>query len=227
MSEDETAAAATHPDPELEAVFDLFLTGVEDGDPDREGLEPPADPTAIAEAEQALGLTLPPSFRAFLRRWNGAGAYDSSIYGVGGEEGFDIVALNLRGWREGLPEHLLGFAATLTGEVYCFDTSAPASSGEYPVVVIDPDEGELAAVCASFREWLERLPNLEESLSEQRGPQPMSVQEWESFLTREREKLRRLSKTPARQLTMPDPEKVRSDLGGKIPVDPRHLKPKE
>jgi hypothetical protein len=54
----------------------------------------------------------------------------------------------------------------------------------------------------------------------------MSVDEWEEFLKREREKLRRLSKTPARDIPMPDPETARQDLGGKIPVDPRHLKPK-
>ena len=54
----------------------------------------------------------------------------------------------------------------------------------------------------------------------------MTVEEWEGFLIRERAKLRRLSETPARELTMPDPEKVRADLDGKIPVDPRHLKPR-
>ena len=48
----------------------------------------------------------------------------------------------------------------------------------------------------------------------------------DEFLRRERAKLRRLSQTPAREMTMPDPEEVRADLAGKIPVDPRHLKPR-
>ena len=72
---------------------------------------------------------------------------------------------------------------------------------------------------------MRKLPTLEQELAEARGPQPMTVEEWEAFVARERAKLRTLSKTPARELPMPDPETSRQDLGGKIPVDPRHLKP--
>lgn len=207
-------------------VFDEFAEGLKALDPELEGLEAATTDEALVSAESALDIKLPPTYRQFLLRWNGGSAYDSSIYGVAVEDGYDLVLLNQRGREEGLPPHLVGFAATIGGDVFCFDTSDPDEDGEYAVSLIDIEEGQVIPACLTFLEWLERLPNLEQELSESRGPQPMTVEEWEAFLTRERAKLRRLATTPARELTMPDPEKVRADLGGKIPVDPRHLKPR-
>lgn len=213
-------------DEACEAVFTAFAEGLRALDPKLEGLDPPAKEEALVEAEKDLGVVFPPSYKQFLLKWNGGTAYDASIYGVQIEDGYDLVVLNKRGREEGLPPHLVGFAATLTGDVFCFDTSEPDDDGEFPISLIDIEEGQVIPACLSFLEWLERLPSLEQELSDVRGPQPMTVPEWEAFLERERAKLRRLSATPARELTMPDPEKVRADLGGKIPVDPRHLKPR-
>lgn len=208
-------------------AFDAFAAALKDQDPDLDGLEVGAEEAAVASAEAQLSVKLAPSHRAFLGRWNGGSAYDTSLYGVGNQDGYDLALLNLRGREEGLPAHLLGFAATITGDVYCFDTSAANEDGEFPVSLIDIEEGLVIPACKDFLEFLGRLPNLEKELAAARGPQPMTVDEWEAFVAREREKLRRLAKTPARDLRMPDPEKVRSDLGGKIPVDPRHLKPRQ
>lgn len=208
---------------EHEAAIAAFTAGLEAGGQDPEGLEGPATPDQIAAAEAALGVRLPPSFRAFLRVHNGGGVYDTSLYGVAAEDGFDLVRLNLRAREDEVPDHLVAFAATISGEVFCFDTSR-GEDGEAPVMVIDAEEGKLIAVADHFLSFLQKLPRLEAELQTTRGPQPMTVPEWEDFLRREREKLRKLSRTPARELSMPDPEKVRSDLGGKIPVDPRHLK---
>jgi len=205
------------------AAFKDALSRTENG---LDGLEAPAKPEALAAAEKVLGLAFPPAWRRFLLTHNGGGAYETSIYGVGTDDGFDVAVLNLRAREDDLPEHLLAFAATVQGDVYCFDTQRAGEDGEAPVVLLDVEEGQLVPVAASFLEWLERLPRLETEVAESRGPQPMSIPEWEAFVLREREKLRRLSKTPARDLPMPDPERVRGDLGGKIPVDPRHLKPK-
>lgn len=205
------------------ATLEAFRAGLERAGQDPEGLEPPATTDQIAAAEAALGVSLPPSFRAFLLAHNGGGVYDTSIYGVAVEDDFDLVRINLRARQEELPDHLIAFAATLSHDVFCFDTSR-GLGGESPVMVIDADEGKLLPVADNFLAWLEKLPRLDAELQTTRGPQPMTVSEWEEFLRREREKLRRLSRTPARELTMPDPEKVRADLGGKIPVDPRHLK---
>lgn len=208
----------------IQAAIATFRADLEGAGQDPEGLEGPATPDQVSAAEAALGVKLPVSFRAFLLTNNGGGVYDTSIYGVAADDGFDLVKLNLRAREDEVPDHLVAFAATISGDVFCFDTSRPDADADCPVVVIDADEGKLVPVALDFVEWLDKLPRLEAELANTRGPQPMSVQEWEEFLVREREKLRKLSRTPARELTMPDPEKIRADLGGKIPVDPRHLK---
>lgn len=211
-------------DDRIQAAIATFRADLEKAGQDPEGLEAPATRDQVSAAEAALGVKLPPSFRAFLLTNNGGGVYDTSIYGVAADDGFDLVKLNLRAREDEVPDHLVAFAATISGDVFCFDTSRPDADEDCPVVVIDADEGKLVPVALDFIEWLDKLPRLEAELANTRGPQPMSVQEWEEFLVREREKLRKLSRTPARELTMPDPEKIRADLGGKIPVDPRHLK---
>lgn len=208
--------------------FTDFRRAMSEVDPQLELLEGPATPEQLTEAERALQVTLPPLFRRFLLTWNGGTAHDTSVFGVGAlEDDLDLVGFNERARREELPTHLLAFASAPSGDVYCFDLSDRDEDGESPVVLLDVEDGQVYPVSISFDDWLEQLPHLEQEPPEQRGPQPMSVPEWEAFLCREREKLRRLSRTPARELSMPDPEKVRADLGGKIPVDPRHLKPKQ
>lgn len=209
------------------ALFQPFLAELRDADPDLEGLEAPAETVAIDTAEEMLSLKLPPSFRAFLELSNGGTFFKTTVYGVDTEDEFDLIEVNLNDREEGLPDHLLAFGNTLSGHIFVFDISHADERGEAPVCLLDPEDGTLTAVAASFTGLLDRLPRLEGELGEVKGPQPMTVDEWEAFLVRERDKLRRLSKTPAKELTMPDPEKVRADLGGKIPVDPRHLKRSE
>lgn len=208
----------------IPALFQPFFEELREADPDLEGLEAPAEPAAVETAEEMLSVKLPPSFRTFLELSNGGTFYKTTVYGVDTEDEFDLVEVNLNDREEGLPDHLLAFGNTLSGHIFVFDLNRADDRGEAPVFLLDPEDGMLTAVAASFTGLLTRLPRLEGELGEQKGPQPMTVEEWESFLIREREKLRKLSKTPAKDLTMPDPEKVRADLGGKIPVDPRHLK---
>jgi len=210
-----------------ENPFADFEANLREVDPELDGLEPPTSSECIDAVETQLDVKLPPSFALWLQRYNGGTLYNTTIYGVEADDDFDLAEVNLRDREEGLPTHLVAFANALSGDVYCFDTSLADEKGEAPVFLLDPEEGTLASVAASFRSWLERLPRLEAELAEVRGPQPMTIEEWEQFLTRERAKLRRLSNTPAKQLTMPDPEKVRAELGGKIPVDPRHLKSRD
>src|SRR5207248_680231 len=130
--------------------------------------------------------------------------HEACIYGVGTGDEFDLVDLNERARQDDLPDHLLAFAATIQGEVYCFDLSRLEADGEAPIVLIDIEEGRQIEAAPSFHEWLKKLPNLEQELAEARGPQPMTVEEWEAFVARERAKLRQLSRTPARDLPMPD-----------------------
>jgi len=228
VSEDEVQEASPEATDDLEdSPFTAFEAELREIDPELDGLLGPADEPAIKAAEDELGLTLPPGYKTFLAFYNGGNAYETTLFGVGGEDDLDLARVNLRDREEGLPEHLVAFAVTVSGDLYCFDTSQQDAKGEAPVVLLGPEDGTLMTVSSSFEAWLSRLPRLEAELAEARGPQPMSVDEWEEFLNRERAKLRKLSQTPARELTMPDPEKIRADLGGKIPVDPRHLKPRE
>lgn len=214
------------------AAINAFVDRLEvAGEPDDYDLRPPATEAQVAAAEAVLGTKLPPSFRAFLCAHNGGSAWETSLYGVGcddeDEDHYDLAVLNVRGRQEGLPDHLIGFASTLNGDVWCFDVSErDGDAGEAPIVLIDVQQGQVIPAAPGFVTFLARLPDLEQELAEARGPHPMTISEWEGFVTRERAKLRKLSKTPARELRMPDPEEVRSELAGKIPVDPRHLKPK-
>ncbi|MBL4846990.1 MAG: SMI1/KNR4 family protein [Planctomycetes bacterium] len=221
-------------DEAFQEAISAFVARLEElGEPDLYDLRPAASEAQIASAEETLSCHLPPSFRAFLLAHNGGSAWETSLYGVGcesedeDEDHYDLAVLNLRGRQEGLPDHLIGFGATLNGDVWCFDVSESDEPGdESPVVLIDVLQGQVIPAASGFVTFLARLPDLEQELAEQRGPHPMTVEEWEEFLTRERAKLRKLSQTPAKQLRMPDPEEVRAELAGKIPVDPRHLKPK-
>lgn len=227
MTDEPEAGAEAHPEEQERAVpalFQPFFEELREADPDLEGLEAPAEEAAVETVEEMLSVKLPPSFRSFLLLSNGGTFYKTTVYGVDTEDDFDLVEVNLNDREEGLPNHLLAFGNTLSGHIFVFDLGRADDRGEAPVFLLDPEDGMLTAVAASFTGLLDRLPRLEGDLGEQKGPQPMTVEEWEAFVAREREKLRKLSRTPAKDLTMPDPEKVRADLGGKIPVDPRHLK---
>ena len=214
-------------EPEEDSPFAEFFSQLRALDPQLDGLEPAASEAQLEACEMALGRSMPPLFRRFLRLHNGGSMYETTVYGAATEDAFDLALMNLRVREDGHPERLVAFASTLSGDLYCFDMDSADDDGEAPVVLMDVEEGQTFAVCSGFETWLDRLPTLETEIAESRGPQPMSIEEWESFLNRERAKLRRLSKTPAKELTMPDPERVRAELNGKIPVDPRHLKPKE
>ncbi len=206
--------------PPWEEAFDIFGAGwEEEGD-----LKAPASQAQIAEAEALMQSSLPGCYQSFLLRWNGGLVSNTQLFGIAQGEGGDLVKANTEDRPDGLPPHLICFAASL-GALYCFDTSQAEEDGECPVLLIELQQGQVIPWRDSFGEWLDGILMQERELNERRGPQPMTLEEWESFLSRERAKLRRLSKTPASELSMPDPEEVRADLEGKIPVNPMHLKP--
>ena len=102
----------------------------------------PATEASIAALEQAFGVRLPPSYRAFLARYGGGGiqAYD----GISGIWNNNPLTLNLgtaygdtmrmRAER-GMPDHLIVIAR---GDEHfppmCLDTSRPGPEEEYPIV---------------------------------------------------------------------------------------------
>lgn len=109
----------------------------------------PVPETAIAAAEEALGVTFPPSYRTFLRTFGGIAipshlgivhdfvgvATDAQATNIND----DVVrrTLSARSERR-LGEHLVvvGMGAQYQ-EWFCLDVSREAPNGEYPVVMFD------------------------------------------------------------------------------------------
>jgi cell wall assembly regulator SMI1 len=102
----------------------------------------PATEASIAALEQAFGVRLSPSYRAFLAHYGGGGI--RAWKGISGIWNNDPLDLNLgtaygdtvrmRAER-GMPDHLIVVAR---GDEHfppiCLDTSRPGPDGEYPVV---------------------------------------------------------------------------------------------
>lgn len=211
---------------ELPPAFERFVTSLSTNDDGEvEGLEPPASKGDILAAEKRLAFSLPEDFRDFLSYWNGGSVHEVCIYGVGTEDEFDIVEFNKRSHSEDFPKEFIAFASTVVGDIFCFQRDW-GEDEDVPVFLYDAENGTAVETAESFLDWLDSLPSMEKDISDAQQPQPMSIEEWESFLSRERAKLRKLSKTPAKDLFMPDPDAIRAELKNKIPVDPRHLKPK-
>ena len=125
----------------------------------------PQSEASIAELERALGVTLPPSYRAFLRRYGAGGlrAHEgiSGIYdnapltpNLGTTYGDTIRDRTDRG----LPSHLIVIER---GDEHfppmCLDTSRPGPDGEYPVVGFWLLSRKVSTDSyASFAEYLEQ-----------------------------------------------------------------------
>lgn len=209
--------------PEQFAAFVASLAVNKDGQV--EGLEPPGSEQALVEAERSLGYSLPEVFRSFLTLCNGGSVHDICLCGVGTGDEYDLVTLNDALHSQGLPSTYVAFAVTPVGNLLCFKKDQ-AKAQDSAIYLYDSETREAFPAYSSFSAWLEAIPRLQGELeqSPQPEPQPMTIEEWEAFVSRERQKLRKLSKTPARELSMPDPEAIRAELNNKIPVDPRHLK---
>lgn len=115
----------------------------------------PVPEAAISAAEEALGVTFPPSYRTFLRTFGGiaipahlgvvhqfVGVAPSS---ANGEEKDDVVGRTLAARAERkLGEHLVvvGMGAQFQ-EWFCLDASRPTANGEYPILLYDARDNAL------------------------------------------------------------------------------------
>jgi hypothetical protein len=111
---------------------------------------------AISAAEEALGVTFPPSYRTFLRTFGGIAipphlGIVHDFVGVArgpaevAPEANDVVARTLSARVERkLGEHLVvvGMGAQYQ-EWFCLDVSRPTSAGEYPVLLYDARDNAL------------------------------------------------------------------------------------
>lgn len=116
----------------------------------------PVPEAAISAAEDALGVTFPPSYRTFLRTFGGIAipAHLGVVHdfvGVAAQDATnghakgDVVHRTLTARIErGLADHLVvvGMGAQFQ-EWFCLDVSRPTASGEYPVLLYDARDNAL------------------------------------------------------------------------------------
>lgn len=115
----------------------------------------PVPEAAIAAAEEALGVTFPPSYREFLRTFGGIaipvhlGVVHQFVGVAPGPDGAapqdDVVHRTLAARAERkLAEHLVvvGMGAEYQ-EWFCLDVSRPRSNGECPVLLFDARDNAL------------------------------------------------------------------------------------
>lgn len=117
----------------------------------------------VADAERALAVRFPQSYRAFLHRLGWAEIYYDVIFGVGPSvpPEYDLVktAISERYEAEPLtPQYLVPIMNDGAGNNYCLDTSR-FQDGECPVVFWDHEHEEGSdqtptQVSPSFDRWL-------------------------------------------------------------------------
>ncbi len=104
----------------------------------------PVSEAQITAAEEALGVTFPPSYRTFLRTFGGLAipphlGIVHDFMGVMEQPEQDVVQRTLTARQERkLAEHLVvvGLGAQYQ-EWFCLDVSRENAAGEYPVVMYD------------------------------------------------------------------------------------------
>lgn len=118
----------------------------------------PVPESAIHAAEEALGITFPPSYRTFLRTFGGIAipkhlGIVHDFVGVTADSNGDTTqqlagdvvhrTLSARAERK-LAEHLVvvGMGAQ-DQEWFCLDASRPNGSGEYPILMFDARDNAL------------------------------------------------------------------------------------
>lgn len=109
----------------------------------------PVPESAISAAEEALGVTFPPSYRTFLRTFGKIAipAHLGVVHefvGVASGQG-DVVGRTLAARAErNLAEHLVVVAMGAEfQEWFCLDVSRPRPNGEYPVLLYDARDNAL------------------------------------------------------------------------------------
>jgi hypothetical protein len=105
----------------------------------------PVSESAITAAEEALGVTFPPSYRTFLRTFGGIAipAHLGIVHDFVGSSDVVTRTLEARVERK-LADHLVvvGLGAQ-SQEWFCLDVSRETSEGEYPVLMFDARDNAL------------------------------------------------------------------------------------
>lgn len=107
----------------------------------------PAPPRLIQDAEEALGVVFPPSYRSFLVALGGGSILGREIYGIvhdlsaAGPPNVVWITLNSRR-VEGLPDRFVLVAHLDDSSAFALDARRSDSDGESPVLRIWPGEPE-------------------------------------------------------------------------------------
>ncbi len=105
----------------------------------------PVSESAITAAEEALGVTFPPSYRTFLRTFGGIAIppHLGIVHDFVGSSDVVTRTLEARVERK-LADHLVvvGLGAQ-SQEWFCLDVSRETSEGEYPVLMFDARDNAL------------------------------------------------------------------------------------
>ena len=121
----------------------------------------PATPESIRQAEAALGVTFPPSYRAFLERWGALAVIDVTISGILDNNqdlgGSSVVGDTLRARQEHqLPERYIVIQSNYMAP-YCLDMQRPDAKGEVPAICYELYTKHAGVIAASFGEWVEKF----------------------------------------------------------------------
>jgi hypothetical protein len=116
----------------------------------------PVSADEVAWAEQELGVTFPPSYRAFVRHYGSGRILHYRLLGVHSDSLWgDVVAVNHLAFPR-LPRHLIRVAETLDEHSFHLDTSQRDEDGECQVLAYGPGASG-RVVADSFLEFLRRV----------------------------------------------------------------------
>ena len=122
----------------------------------------PARDEEIQEAEKALGVSFPPSYRAFLSLYGAMSVGDVTISGIvnnapldpgGGSVVSDTTTFR-KDWR--LPDHYVVIQPNDEAP-YCLDTQTSDAAGEMVVVCYELYSKHAGVIATSFLDWLDRF----------------------------------------------------------------------
>ena len=122
----------------------------------------PASDEEIRQAEAALGVPFPPSYRAFLSLYGAISVVNSLISGIvnnapldpgGGSVVFDTMRFRNE-WH--LPDHYIVIQPDEDAP-YCLDTRTRDVTGEMVVVCYELHSEHAGVVATSFVDWLEKF----------------------------------------------------------------------
>lgn len=134
------------------------------GDFNHQSLGSGVDEVSILRAETVLEVTLPNSYKEFLRRFGWGGVGNWELFGLGSDvpEYLDLIQMTLserQDMRPRVPLYLVPLMNDGFGNHYCLDTSKVVGN-DCPIVFWNhelPENQEPAFVSVGFLDWLSGL----------------------------------------------------------------------